>query len=105
MNQFCTSKFNNVYKATIGETTVSDYCIFVCSRSSVLTPQLGADFLTKEITVDKRKVTLQIWDTAGQARKEISVFESVLNISRIQIPFWFVVSLIELWFFFSVLRF
>lgn len=40
-----TKKFSTSYKATI-----------------------GADFLTKEVTVDDRIVTLQIWDTAGQER-------------------------------------
>ena len=29
---------------------------------------IGADFLTKEVTVDDRIVTLQLWDTAGQER-------------------------------------
>lgn len=29
---------------------------------------IGADFLTQEIEVDNRLVTLQIWDTAGQER-------------------------------------
>lgn len=29
---------------------------------------IGADFLTKEVTVDDRVVTLQLWDTAGQER-------------------------------------
>ena len=29
---------------------------------------IGADFLSKEITVDDKIVTLQIWDTAGQER-------------------------------------
>ena len=27
---------------------------------------IGADFLNKEITIDNQKVSLQIWDTAGQ---------------------------------------
>lgn len=45
MNQYVNKKFTNQYKATI-----------------------GADFLTKEITVDDRVVTMQIWDTAGQER-------------------------------------
>lgn len=46
MQQFVNSKFSHQYKATI-----------------------GADFLTKEITIDNNKqVTLQIWDTAGQER-------------------------------------
>jgi len=45
MNQFVHRKFVSQYKATI-----------------------GADFLTKEITVDERSVTMQIWDTAGQER-------------------------------------
>jgi len=45
MNQYVNKKFNTQYKATI-----------------------GADFLTKEVTVDDRLVTMQIWDTAGQER-------------------------------------
>ena len=43
MNQYVNKKFSNQYKATI-----------------------GADFLTKEIMVDDRMVTMQIWDTAGK---------------------------------------
>lgn len=45
MQQFVNNKFSHQYKATI-----------------------GADFLTKEITIDNKQVTLQIWDTAGQER-------------------------------------
>lgn len=52
MNQYVNKKFNSQYKATI-----------------------GADFLTKEIVVNDRIVTMQvikntnqIWDTAGQER-------------------------------------
>eukprot|EP00451_Oxyrrhis_marina_P001408 CAMPEP_0204275998 /NCGR_PEP_ID=MMETSP0468-20130131/27139_1 /ASSEMBLY_ACC=CAM_ASM_000383 /TAXON_ID=2969 /ORGANISM="Oxyrrhis marina" /LENGTH=212 /DNA_ID=CAMNT_0051252477 /DNA_START=59 /DNA_END=697 /DNA_ORIENTATION=+ len=45
MNQYVSKKFTNQYKATI-----------------------GADFLTKEVTIDGRVVTMQIWDTAGQER-------------------------------------
>merc|ERR1712228_276807 len=45
MNQYVNQKFSKQYKATI-----------------------GADFLTKEITIDDKSVTLQIWDTAGQER-------------------------------------
>ncbi|CCE81440.1 Piso0_002096 [Millerozyma farinosa CBS 7064] len=46
MQQFVNNKFSHQYKATI-----------------------GADFLTKEISIDNNKqVTLQIWDTAGQER-------------------------------------
>ena len=40
MNQYVNKKFSNQYKATI-----------------------GADFLTKEVMVDDKLVTLQIWDT------------------------------------------
>jgi len=29
---------------------------------------IGADFVTKEITIEDKNVTLQIWDTAGQER-------------------------------------
>ena len=39
MNQFVNKKFSNQYKATI-----------------------GADFLTKEVMVDDRLVTMQIWE-------------------------------------------
>ncbi|KAF9405501.1 hypothetical protein BGZ94_003509, partial [Podila epigama] len=45
MNQYVNKKFSNQYKATI-----------------------GADFLTKEVSIDERHVTMQIWDTAGQER-------------------------------------
>lgn len=45
MQQFVNSKFSHQYKATI-----------------------GADFLTKELTIDDKTVTMQLWDTAGQER-------------------------------------
>lgn len=45
MNQYVLKSFVSKYKATI-----------------------GADFLTKEITIDDRKLTIQVWDTAGQER-------------------------------------
>lgn len=45
MNQYVNKKFNSNYKATI-----------------------GADFLTVEVIVDDKLVTMQIWDTAGQER-------------------------------------
>ncbi|XP_015204188.1 ras-related protein rab7 [Lepisosteus oculatus] len=45
MNQYVNRRFTNLYRATI-----------------------GADFFTKDITVDDRPVSLQIWDTAGTER-------------------------------------
>mmetsp|Transcript_39823 Transcript_39823/g.55305 ORF Transcript_39823/g.55305 Transcript_39823/m.55305 type:complete len:212 (+) Transcript_39823:123-758(+) len=45
MNQYVNKRFSNAYKATI-----------------------GADFLTKEVQVGDRLITMQIWDTAGQER-------------------------------------
>jgi Ras-related protein Rab-7A len=45
MNQYVNRKFSSQYKATI-----------------------GADFLTKEVTMDDRVTSIQIWDTAGQER-------------------------------------
>eukprot|EP00931_Biecheleriopsis_adriatica_P077259 TRINITY_DN5085_c0_g1_i3.p1 TRINITY_DN5085_c0_g1~~TRINITY_DN5085_c0_g1_i3.p1 ORF type:complete len:212 (+),score=45.75 TRINITY_DN5085_c0_g1_i3:99-734(+) len=45
MNQYVNKKFTQQYKATI-----------------------GADFLTKEVMIDEKLVTLQIWDTAGQEK-------------------------------------
>lgn len=43
-------------------------CLFFLPQSLLffLTATIGADFLTKDITVDDRVITLQIWDTAGQ---------------------------------------
>ncbi|QEL62420.1 hypothetical protein CJJ09_004596 [Candidozyma auris] len=45
MQQFVNNKFSQQYKATI-----------------------GADFLTKDLTINGKTVSLQIWDTAGQER-------------------------------------
>jgi Ras-related protein Rab-7A len=46
LERFITNRFSLMYKATI-----------------------GADFMTKEITLEQNKVvTLQLWDTAGQER-------------------------------------
>ena len=45
MERFVAQKFQSQYKATI-----------------------GADFSTRDVTVDGHTVTLQIWDTAGQER-------------------------------------
>lgn len=45
MNRFVNNRFSHQYKST-----------------------LGADFLSKEVTVDDRTINLQIWDTAGQER-------------------------------------
>ncbi|CAN0010929.1 unnamed protein product [Choristocarpus tenellus] len=45
MNQYVNKRFSTQYKATI-----------------------GADFLTKDVVIRDKLVTLQIWDTAGQER-------------------------------------
>ncbi|KAG8447908.1 hypothetical protein GDO86_015139 [Hymenochirus boettgeri] len=45
MNQYVNSRFSNHYRATI-----------------------GADFFTKEVRVNEKLVTVQIWDTAGTER-------------------------------------
>ncbi|GLT44059.1 hypothetical protein SLA2020_179770 [Shorea laevis] len=45
MNQYVYKKFDQQYKATI-----------------------GADFITKELRIDDKMVTLQLWDTAGQEK-------------------------------------
>jgi len=45
MNRYVNQKFSAQYKATI-----------------------GADFLTKEVSINDKAVTMQIWDTAGQER-------------------------------------
>lgn len=46
-----------------------EYTTMACSWFGLFfihTATIGADFLTKEITVEDRVITLQIWDTAGQ---------------------------------------
>ncbi|KUF96916.1 Transcription initiation factor TFIID subunit 11 [Phytophthora nicotianae] len=48
MNQYVNQKFSNQYKATI-----------------------GADFLTKEIMLDDKLVTMQIWDTAARSASRV----------------------------------
>ncbi|XP_051865091.1 ras-related protein rab7-like [Pristis pectinata] len=45
MNQFVNKRYTNLYRATI-----------------------GADFLTRDLTVDDNLVTVQVWDTAGTER-------------------------------------
>jgi len=45
MERFVNHRFSQQYKATI-----------------------GADFLSKDVTVEDKSVTMQIWDTAGQER-------------------------------------
>ncbi|AQZ10258.1 YPT7 (YML001W) [Zygosaccharomyces parabailii] len=45
MHRYVNDKYSQQYKATI-----------------------GADFLTKEVTVDDKVATMQVWDTAGQER-------------------------------------
>jgi len=57
MNQYVNKKFSSKYRVTI-----------------------GADFLTKEIMIDDKLVTIQIWDTAGQARGiDHTVWQSILQ--------------------------
>ena len=45
MHRYVNTKYSQQYNATI-----------------------GADFLTKEVHVDDKMATMQIWDTAGQKR-------------------------------------
>ena len=35
---------------------------------------VGADFLTKDVVIDDKEVTIQIWDTAGKARWQHTTF-------------------------------
>lgn len=50
MNQFVNKKFSNQYKATI-----------------------GADFLTKEVMVDDRLVTMQVGDTSSLSKTNFNI--------------------------------
>jgi nucleoside-triphosphatase THEP1 len=56
MNQYVNQKFSTQYKATI-----------------------GADFLTKEVVIDDRVVTMQIWDTAGQVCILVSIVDATFS--------------------------
>ena len=79
MNQYVNKKFNAQYKVRRGEREIKrkkeeEWRPLALSLLTLLhlalSPQatIGADFLTKEVTVDDRLVTMQIWDTAGQER-------------------------------------
>ncbi|XP_030049974.1 ras-related protein Rab-7a isoform X2 [Microcaecilia unicolor] len=78
MNQYVNHRFTNQYRATI-----------------------GADFLTKEVQIDKKTITVQIWDTAGTERFQslgtalyrgsdccLLVFDITSPASFLAIDFW-----------------
>eukprot|EP01108_Squamamoeba_japonica_P004031 TRINITY_DN3216_c0_g1_i1.p1 TRINITY_DN3216_c0_g1~~TRINITY_DN3216_c0_g1_i1.p1 ORF type:complete len:208 (-),score=41.73 TRINITY_DN3216_c0_g1_i1:6-629(-) len=63
----------NLFKVVLlGDSAVGKTCLlrrFVRNDFSAdYKSTIGADFLSKELTIDGRTVTLQIWDTAGQER-------------------------------------
>lgn len=66
MNQYVNKRFSNQYKATI-----------------------GADFLTKEVVIDDRVVTMQIWDTAGQVRKRKQKQKSLIKVIMVEMLYNF----------------
>jgi Ras-related protein Rab-7A len=61
MHQYVHRRFTNQYKATI-----------------------GADLLKKDITIDEKLVTLQIWDTAGMSLSlsYLSYLSFMITVSR-----------------------
>eukprot|EP01102_Stenamoeba_stenopodia_P016717 TRINITY_DN586_c0_g1_i1.p1 TRINITY_DN586_c0_g1~~TRINITY_DN586_c0_g1_i1.p1 ORF type:complete len:211 (-),score=39.37 TRINITY_DN586_c0_g1_i1:279-911(-) len=61
MNQYCIKKFTNQYRATI-----------------------GADFLTKELVLENRIATMQIWDTVLRTslHDEVTLFSLTLSFSQ-----------------------
>ena len=58
-----------MYHDSVGKTQLMNQCALKKFREAYYVT-IGADFLTKEITVDDSKTTLQIWDTAGLDRFE-----------------------------------
>ena len=65
------SKHKHLFKIVIlGDSNVGKTCLlqqFVNKQFSMsYKATVGADFLSKEISVDEEPITLQIWDTAGQ---------------------------------------
>ena len=56
----------------LGDSTVGKTSIMNMLVNGTFTAQykatIGADFLTKEITVNDKQISLQLWDTAGQER-------------------------------------
>ena len=53
--------------SNVGKTTLLHQ--YVSGKVSQETkPTIGADFFKKEILIDKKVVTLQVWDTAGQEK-------------------------------------
>jgi len=57
MNKFVTSKFSNVYKATI-----------------------GADFLTKQLDVDGKIVTIQVPNTREHTHARVGAAPSIAHV-------------------------
>jgi len=58
----------------VGKTALLDRFINKQFSSTNYKATIGSDFLTKEIVMGNRFITLQIWDTAGQER-----FNSIVN--------------------------
>ena len=67
----------------IGEAAVGKSCLmrrFVEDKYDEVAPTLGMDLRTKAVTVDRHKIKLQIWDTAGM-EKFRSITRSYLRIA------------------------
>lgn len=62
MNQFVNRRFSTSYKATIGADFLTKEATLQC-KSKI---EVAIDIL--QVTIDETLVTLQIWDTAGQER-------------------------------------
>lgn len=53
--------------AAVGKTSIRNRYLYGCFSHTYRTT-IGADFITKDLVIDGRRVVLQIWDTAGQER-------------------------------------
>lgn len=52
----------------VGKTTLIN--MFATGSSTATQATVGTDFKSKQITIDGKQVTLQMWDTAGQEKHE-----------------------------------
>ena len=64
MNRFVNDSFSANYKGMLS----LSLCVARPSNSPTHAATIGADFSTKELTINDKQVSLQLWDTAGQER-------------------------------------
>lgn len=86
MNQYVNKRFSNQYKATIGMcysqlSGTREGVLFRHRLKYMLIMNAGADFLTRELVVDDRVVTMQVWSIADSDERELNI-DFVLSLYR-----------------------